>query len=309
MTALLILAASLSAPPPAVAFVLEVRGEVSVERDGKPAPLDDGDPLRPGDKLTVPAGGGVKVYFKPSGPVAEMSGPGAAVVQAGKLESGTMVAVRDAIVPAKAAERLGKDIEGGKIGGMVLRPLFPVPDPPALRPIVGATVRDPHPRFVWPAVAGATEYRIELLVRLPGSTERSLWKTSVAEPRATYPLDARPLKPDAEYTWRVTAVTADGMKPAVTVGKFRILDEGMASDLARLAEMRKSDDPADWMLAAEAYSACGLYDEAVEVYEKLAEKRPKSAGVWRILSRYYDLAGRQDDAKKAQAKAELLAKR
>lgn len=303
MTAFLLAAALLAADPaPApAAFVLEVSGAVTVEKAGKPAPLDDGDPLRPGDKVTVPAGGSLKVFFKAANTAATLDGPAAAEVKPAKLETTAKVTTKEAKINAKAADGLDKE-KSTLVGGMTLRPFAPDP-PPALRPVVDSAVLTPKPGFEWPAVQGAKSYRVELVSGVSERKERPVWAADTANANLAYPAGERPLDRGTTYRWKVTAVLADGStKPAATVGRFAVLDDQAATALAELGSLEHSTDPTDWLLAARAYAGWRLSDEAVRVYEKLAAARP-SPGVWRALAKLYRQAGRADRAKEAEEKA------
>lgn len=303
MTAFLLTAALLAADPvPApAAFVLEVSGAVTVEKAGKPVPLDDGDPLRPGDKLTVPAGGTLKVFFRAANTAATLDGPATAEVKPAKLETTGKVTLKEAKISAKAADGLDKE-KSNLVGGMTLRPFAPDP-PPALRPVVDTAMLSRTPAFEWPALAGATGYKVEVVSGVSEKKERPVWKADAADRKLAYPRGERPLEPGVVYRWRVTAVLADGStKPAATVGRFMVLDEPAAAALAELASLENSTDPTDWLLAARAYAGWRLSDEPVRVYEKLAAARP-SPGVWRALAKLYRQAGQIDRAKEAEAKA------
>jgi hypothetical protein len=303
MTAFLLAAALLAAdpaPPPA-AFVLEASGAVTVEKAGKPTPLDDGDPLRPGDKVTVPAGGGLKVFFKAANVTATLDGPATAEVKAAKLETTAKVTTKVAKINAKAADGLDKE-KSTLVGGMTLRPFAPDP-PPALRPVVDSAVLNRSPGLEWPAVAGAKSYRVELVSGVSEKKERPVWSAETTDAKLGYPDGQRPLDRGTTYRWKVTAVLADGStKPAATVGRFAVLDEPAATALAGLGALENGIDPTDWLLAARAYAGWRLSDDAVRVYEKLAAARP-SPGVWRALAKLYRQAGQTDRAKEAEAKA------
>lgn len=303
MTAFLLAAAVLAAdpiPPPA-AFVLEVSGAATVEKAGKPTPLDDGDPLRPGDKVSVPAKGTLKVFFRSANKAATLEGPATAEVKAAEFETTGKVTVKETKLSAKAADGLDKE-KSNLVGGMTLRPFAPDP-PPALRPVVDSAVLTRTPAFEWPAVAGAQSYRFELVSGVSEKKERPVWKAEAADRKLAYPEAEKSLDRGVVYRWRVTAVLADGStKPAASVGRFMVLDEPAAAALAELATLENGTDPIDWLLAARAYAGWRLHDEPVRVYEKIAAARP-SAGVWRALAKLYRQAGQADRAKEAEAKA------
>src|SRR5262245_44284633 len=110
MTAFLLAVTLFTAdPPPApAAFVLEVSGAVTVDKAGTPTKLDDGDPLRPGDKVTVPAGGTLKVFFKTASTAATLQGPASAEVKPTKFETTAKVTTKESKISSKAADGLDK---------------------------------------------------------------------------------------------------------------------------------------------------------------------------------------------------------
>jgi hypothetical protein len=292
MTPLLFLLPALAAPadPPAVAIALEVKGAATVERAGKSADLEDGDALREGDKLTVKPGGAVTVYFRPNGPVAVLGGPADATVRPGKLDTPTAVAIREVKVPARAAAGLDRDLKSDLMGGVTLRD-FEVP--PAVRPAANRAVLTDAPDFAWPAAAGAKAYRVELSEAVKGGY-RKVWAADASEPKLAYPVGKRPLPRGKKYVWRVTT---DGGELVLPDASFVVLDEAKAAEAAGLAALEGGADPAEWLLAARAYSELGLTDEPIRLLRKVVAARPGSALAGNMLAKHLEAAGLADEAK------------
>ena len=303
MTPLLLLTAALAADPAApAAMILEVNGKPTADQAGNVRDLDDGDLLSVGDRLKIPAGSSVKAYFRPSGPVVDLAGPAEAVVQPGKLETASDVAVRDPGLPARAAEGLvTRDTGSTLVGGLTLRGPEKLPN---VHPVPGMTVTTDRPVFEWPAAMGETKYRVEVVTGEDGKV-LPVWAGESADPRIAYPADRKPLDRGAGYRWRVLAVRPDGTKdPLVAFVPFKVLEANYAADLPAVRKLATSDDVADVRLAAEVYRSWAVHDEAVAAFEQLAEKRPQSRQVWELLANYYDQAGnkKQRDAARVQLK-------
>lgn len=295
--------ALLAADPAPTAMVLEVQGEITAQRAGKELFLDDGDLLRLGDQITLPAGATLKAYFRPSGPVVSLQGPAQALVAAGKLETAAQVAVRDPKLPSRAAE--GLVVANGNsslVGGLTLRGV----QHPRVHPVVGMVVLQATPTFRWPAAEGKARYRLELLT---GAEGNPVWREETSSNVLTYPKQRKPLTRGKGYRWRVFTLDADGsMKPLVEEVPFKVLATDLAETLPEIQKLAASGDPTDWRLAAEVYRSWAVHDEAVALYEKLAKKQPKSARLWNLLAGYYTQAGHLDQAKIAREHAQSVKK-
>jgi len=78
---------------------------------------------------------------------------------------------------------------------------------------------------------------------------------------------------------------------------------GPAEEVAALAASKDLDEQ---LLAAAIYRSFDAYDEALALYEKVAENRPGATNVLQALAHLYDRAG---DREKAQATRKRLLKR
>jgi tetratricopeptide (TPR) repeat protein len=70
--------------------------------------------------------------------------------------------------------------------------------------------------------------------------------------------------------------------------------------------LARSAAPADLLVAALSYEAHGVYNEALRLYERLAELVPSEGNFQRALASYYERAGLLEQAKAAAAKAKKL---
>lgn len=303
MTALVVLSLVMTAAEPtAAAMILELRGDIEADRDGKRLRLDDGDLLLQGDKLSIPDGASIKAYVRPAGPVVSLKGPAEAVVEASGFRTSAPVTIRDPKLPTRAADGLiRQDSQSTLVGGLTLRGM----KHPLVHPVVGMTVSTQTPAFSWPKLDGATNYRLELITAAEGRII-PVWRLETKETRTDYPSGKKPLIRGQGYRWRVFATLADGsVQPLIPELPFTVLGPELAAELEKVQSLAHSDDPADWRLAAEIYRSWALYDEPLQLYEKLAKHHPESRRIWELLARYYEQAG---DSERQKAAEEMLAK-
>jgi tetratricopeptide (TPR) repeat protein len=134
-----------------------------------------------------------------------------------------------------------------------------------------------------------------------------LWKKETKETRLAYPEKEKALEYSQKYVWSVTArLPGDEEKRVVEQSNFKRLLKGEPEALAPVGKLAASKEPADLLLAATAYEAYGVHDEALKLFEKLAELQPRVANYQLALARYYRHAGREDLAKEALERARKL---
>lgn len=291
-----------------VALVLKVGGAVTRQRGETKVPLNPGGKLLPGDRLSVPRGGEVVlVYFADSH--RERVKPGATAT-VGKQRCGPANAVE---VPKVARRLTARNLdkvreivvgEGASVG--VPRDWPPPLETARMTPTYGTRLASLRPSFSWPAVKDADSYKLEVF----RSAGRLLWERhGLKKTSLEYPKDAKPLKADIRYSWRVSVTLKnENIEEVVPRSPFYVLP---SEDVKALADdpalkVTRDSDPADLMLAAVTYETYGVHDEALRVYEWLAEKAPREALFPLILSRYYKQAGRKDKAREALEQAKKL---
>ncbi len=134
-----------------------------------------------------------------------------------------------------------------------------------------------------------------------------MWKATVKETRLTYPKKEKPLKFGLKYRWRVTPLKGqDASADPIVDSKFLVLTKYEITLMFNLKPLLESKAPADLLLAAVSYEAHGVYDEALRLYERLADLSPDEANFQMALASYYDRAGRKDLAEKARKRARKL---
>jgi hypothetical protein len=273
-----------------------------------PQSLRDVDLLYPGDTVEAGKGGVLVVFLK--GGARERVQPGRkATVQVGGCQPGDAVQlVTDSKLPAAAMEAL-PELRGRERAGVAT---FRDGSGPAVSPLRESIVPTTRPTLGWPTVPKAGAYEVRLFSG-EGMDRKLEWKATAKEPRLPYPEGKPVLARGKTYHWEVTAVDADG-KLLTTDGKpndplrskFTVAtqeEERAAEDLRALAA---GDDPSGWLLAATLYDAYGLLNEALPLFEKVAEKRIRQGNVQAILAGYYGLAGQPEKSAAARKKAEDL---
>jgi hypothetical protein len=314
----LLLTTVLAAPGDAGVPVALVAGggeKATLERGKKKSAPEEGNLLLPGDRLTAGPGGGPTLVLLADGRRMRLKPGKAAAVGPGGLE------------PADAAE----EVEGpsadpevlkslrdayrfrpaGGAAAAVLRGGAPTGEatavPRGTAPLYGARVLTDHPTLAWPAAAGAAGYRVQLLDGAEGP-EKVLWSAETRDTRLPYPEDEAALPLGRRYRWRVTALLPGGKEaeaPAAE-GKFFTASAREVARLAKVRRLAEGDDPAGWLLAADAYDAAGVYGKALPLYERLAARSPNAVSYQLALASYYARAGREADAKKARERVKEL---
>jgi hypothetical protein len=285
-------------PPPPVAVVVDLTGKPTrAGGDGKPVPVFRLDLLRPGDAVEAGDGASVTLLFVSDGhlevvkPRSQVKAtekgcnPEAAVEKhPGKLTGEDLKALRDLV-------------RSGKMGIAVFRLQFDAP-PEMIAPIEDAIVATDRPGFRWLGVAGAKEYRFDLLPADPKATE-PLWTQKTAGTELAYPKERPALKRLAAYRWRATAIMPNGDEtPVIKEGRFIIGTAATQKKAAALAELAKSGDRADLLVAAAGYEALRLLDELYPLYARLAEQAADDPVMWAKAGEYAFRSGR---AKAAEA--------
>jgi tetratricopeptide (TPR) repeat protein len=289
-----------------VAMVLTIKGTVALQR-GKAASPRVGAMtlLRDGDKITV-KDGEVMYVLLADGQRERL----AAKAQATLGPKGA--------APAEAAQRL----KGPKLSAANLENLLDLAkssrgalgvlrgEPPAkplvVTPLYGATVLSNRPTLTWPDTK-AEAYLVQLFSGSEGKEQRQLWRAQVKETRLAYPEKEKPLQFGLKYRWRVTPLKGDDASAdPIVESKFLVLTKLEIKLLANIKPLEDSKDAADLVLATVSYEAHGVYDEALRLYQRLAELAPDEANFQVALASYYDRAGRKDLADKARARAKKL---
>ena len=229
-------------------IIVTVQGNASVKRAGwqNYAPALFGVPLRKGDLLrlataarVVVACADLKLSELPSGvsgfPCKTGAGP-YALVYAGRLAAPTRGEPGMAEYPVVISPRKTK-------------------------------LLDPRPTLRWTAVPGVTSYRVSL--------QGTAWRTTIdGATEMAYPSDAPALKPGTAYRLVVEAGERSSAEEAGTGLGFTLLEAGEAEAVrAAEAQIRALGlaEAATRLLVANLYANHGLYADAIELLDPLAD--------------------------------------
>jgi hypothetical protein len=296
--------APLDRPPP-VAVIVEVHGQAS-RSDGKASRrVRRLDLLRPGDKVSAGPKGSVTVFFAADGHL-EKFGPEATmtVTRTGGKATGGVERLPPTLSGANL-EALRAMIRSGKIGGGTFR--GNEPPRPAVAPVDGTIVVTDRPVLRWPAVAGATGYRVVLLSGTTGANEKEIQNQETKGTEWAYPADAPPLVRFRTYRWWVAAKTSDGReKRIIKESRFTVGSAEMEKQATALAELAKKETPVDLLVAILGFESLRLLDELYPLYTKLAKQIEDDANLWAKVAEYAARAGRPKEAAAALKKAREL---
>ena len=252
-----------------LSIVTEVRGNVSVQRNGqKPQRARVGDRLKASDKLSLGKGGTAKVLCD-NASIWKPNTIGTFTIAKGCQAKGRTVlrsANQDRIPP-----RSGND------------PTIPFVISPRNTQVI-----DPQQLLRWNPVAGAKGYRVSVT----GPDVK--WETSVNQPQTMF-LGVG-LKPGMRYRVMVTAEKGTSSQSETGVG-FSILDsavvEQVKSDISTLQQQELSDE-AQVLAIAHLERSNELYASAIDRLEVWLARGNKSAAVSQLagdLNRQVGLPG------------------
>jgi hypothetical protein len=131
----------------------------------------------------------------------------------------------------------------------------------------GTKVLDAAPEFRWQEMEAGMKYRFELT----DETGHSLHETETQATSITLPASVT-LKPGANYTWEVSARTADNRR-YVSAGDFSIAPADLAAQAAALRPAPEAP-VSDRVAYAAWLEQVELRDEAHKYWQALAKERP-----------------------------------
>jgi hypothetical protein len=257
-----------AAVDPGLTLLVVAEGEVLLKRDGwsNYHPTAFGAAVYRGDQLRPAAG--AKVVVLCDNLTAWTVPPGAP----SGLTSGCPQPPEPALVHGESA--IG-DTRGGT------DPLIPFIISPRATKLL-----NPTPTLRWNPVPGAKSYT----VRLSGVN----WQDTVSATEVIYPGDP-PLQPGMTYLLIVEADNGKSSKEEGVAGLgFSLLPDEEArhvrADAAKIAGLNLTDEAKAFALA-QLYAGRGLYTEAIERLDKMAEAGIQAANIYRALGDLYRRIG------------------
>jgi len=171
-----------------------------------------------------------------------------------------------------------------------------------------STVLTDRPLLSWRPVDGVSQYQVRLVAPLDqeGDKEETVWTAWTKEPRLPYPEKAKPLHFGSVYSWYVLARPGQKDEQVICRSQFWVATKEEVAALAKVKPLAAGKDPADLLLAALTYQEYGVYEEALVLFQRLAQLLPEEARFQAALADYYERAGRPQEAKEALERAKKL---
>lgn len=254
--ACLLVALGLGAQAANVAFVADIRGNATIEGNGKVNFLAE---LAPGTRLLLGSGAKAAITFAATGSEYTIAGPGEYLVMATevKAEKGTAPLKRSVMTLPDTG--VITRVSQAATASVRMRGVAPPSSPPMLEYPVDARVATLRPVLRWKGTGAG-----EMAVRVQDSSGKEVWK-AMLQPNTAPP--SLKLSPATSYTWTV-------MTPKGPLGeaKFETLSaEAVArAEKSRLAAKSFSER----VLHAVLLQGLGAQQDAHEAWVTLARERP-----------------------------------
>ena len=256
----ILLAAALAAQAAApVAFVADIRGNATIEGDGKLNFLAE---LAPGTRLLLGSGATAAITFAATGAEFTVSGPGEFLVTPAEVKAEKGAAPRRRAVPALADPGIVARVSQTATASLRMRsvtPAYPA-GKPGLEYPVGSRVATLQPVHRWRAETGAEGHTLTLL----DASGRELWKGGGKAQGTRTPVR---LSPATRYTWSV-------MSPKGVLGEAQF--ETLSADAIARAEKSHAGARSfsDRVLHAFLLQDVGAAQDAREAWADLSRERP-----------------------------------
>jgi hypothetical protein len=258
---LMVAGLAMAAGPNPAAMVLSARGQVVIKpAEGQQHTASPKGLLYPGDRLSVPPEGEATLVFFDGG-AKERVKPGAQIT-VGSRDSTPAGSVERLAPASRAVAATMQDIRLISSGKHAMTPgrdkVPEVDPPPAVSPIVGATVLTDRPALSWKPSPDTKEYHVRLVAL---GSNRLIWDVTTTEPKLAYPEAKPPLARSSAYSWVVT--NAKGL--TIVQGRFSVATDEDARMLAEVVPLARGSEPAE---------AFGVLDAALAAYQRLAAMSP-----------------------------------
>ncbi len=250
---------ALAAEP--VAFVTNLKGEVSVDGGSRPLLMSE---LARGQKLAVGRDATLSVMYIQSGKEFVLKGPGDFAVGEREVTSGTGAAPSSRETAWRASSDVLVKVAQTQSASIRMRSMAPpkVAAPEKLEFPVRGSVSTLQPVLRWAAVEGKAPS--EVSVAVSGAEEKPVVKAKATG--NSFKVPSR-LKPDTEYVWSVSVAGAE-----LGRATFRTLP---AASIEKADKRRPSDKAefSDRVLYALLLQELGATQEAAELWGRLARER------------------------------------
>jgi hypothetical protein len=243
-----------------IAFITNIKGDISVDGNARPALLSE---LARGQKVVVGRNSEASVMYIQTGKEYVLPGPADYTVRDNDIAGSAAMPPRTRDTAWRTTNKVLAQVGQTSAASVRMRSIGKpkvVEEPVLIYPTRGA-VATLQPTFRWRAVEPKAHGEFMILV---AGQDKPLHKAKAAG--GSYRLPAK-LAPDTEYTWTVSAAGNE-----LGAGTFRTLN---ADALARV-EMRRPSDKADFsdrLLFALLLQEMGAVQEARESWARLSQER------------------------------------
>jgi hypothetical protein len=258
LLAIVLAAASTAFGGDGIAFITNIKGEISVDGNARPALLAE---LGRGQKIVVGRNSEASVMYIQSGKEYVLPGPADYTVKDNEIQGSVAMPPRTRETAWRASNKVLAQVAQTSAASVRMRSIGKpkVQEPVLIFPTQGA-VASLQPTLRWRDDAAKADIMIMAL-----GQEKPLHQAKAAS--GSYRIPARLLAPDSEYLWTVTVAGNE-----LGAGKFRTLS---ADALAQIEQRRPSDRAqfSDRLLFALMLQEMGAVQEARESWARLAQER------------------------------------
>jgi hypothetical protein len=244
----------------AVAFVTDLKGEVSLDGGSRPLLMSE---LAKGQKLAVGKEATLSVMYIQSGKEYVLKGPGDYAVGDREITAGTGMPPSARETPWRASSDVLVKVAQTQSASIRMRSMAPAKEAPSkLEFPVRGSVSTLQPVLRWVAPDGKAP--AEVALALAGAEDKPVLKAKAAGGSLKVPSR---LRPDTEYAWSVTVAGAELGKAT-----FRTLS---AASIEKADKRRPTDKAefSDRVLYALLLQELGASQEAAELWGRLAKER------------------------------------
>ena len=249
-------------------IIMDIRGDLSVVRNGQMRKVGLGELLYPGDVIELAKDDSLTINYLESGQQEHWPGSMKAVVgtvQSEHIPSGVLIVNEKVVLPEIQSPQKGSFTLRGvsRLGEVNLNNKIEVAG------LSNTAILEQQPTFNWKLLNGTDIYTVTLYLEPDG---KLLWQRTTTEGRLSYPQSEEPLTFGAHYKWKVA-----GLKNGTVIVKrrsyFYLPEEKDIADVrAGIAhfqeELSRNSQATSAHLAYIFFlENCRLYDAALTQYE------------------------------------------
>jgi hypothetical protein len=304
----LVLADPAPAAPRPVAMILEVKGNVTAHTaQGTPRRATAMQVLGAGDRLLTKADGSMTLVFLKDHHQERLQPSTEATVSPDGCTAGPGVERLARPAPPRPVKDGLRNVTVNERGAAKI---FRSDAPPAavrprVTPMSESKVVSDRPTFTWASTSGAQAYIVQVVI---GGSNRPAWRQPIrtAATSLAYPKGEQPLPRGRKVQWTVLAETREGARRKVVEADLAIASEAEAKALADLKAQAQTAPPTELVLIALAYHNAGAFDEALTLFERLAQLAPEEPMFHAARAEYLEQAGKSEEANVAWKRARKL---